>query len=265
MFRNVFVKSLRDQFRGLIGWGIGLTLLVIVEVALWPSVRGIPDLEEFLSNYPEAMRDLFNIEAITTGAGFLNVELFSIILPAVFLIFAIGRGARLVAGEERVGTLEVLLSTPVPRVHVLLEKAAALAVSVLVLGIVLFATTATSSTLGSMDIAIGDLAGAAAAMVLLGIEHGWLALAVGAATGRPAVSIAVAGTAAVAGYLLYALGAFVDAVEPWRVVSPFHQALEGGPIGAGLPVSYAWMGALAAVVLVASLPVFDRRDVAISR
>ena len=99
MFRNVFVKSLRDQFRGLIGWGIGSTLLVIVEVALWPSVRDIPDVEEFLSNYPEAMRDLFNIEAITTGAGFLNVELFSIILPAVFLIFAIGRGARLVAGE----------------------------------------------------------------------------------------------------------------------------------------------------------------------
>jgi hypothetical protein len=30
-------------------------------------------------------------------------------------------------------------------------------------------------------------------------------------------------------------------------------------------VSYAWMGALAAVVLVASLPVFDRRDVASSR
>ena len=82
---------------------------------------------------------------------------------------------------------------------------------------------------------------------------------------RPAVSIAVAGTAAVAGYLLCALGAFVDAVEPWRLVSPFHQALEGGPIGAGLPASYAWMGTLAAVVLVASLPVFDRRDVAISR
>lgn len=262
MLRNVFAKTLRDQYRGLIGWGIGLTALVVVEVALWPSVRDIPDLGKFLENYPEALRELFDIGAMSTPAGFLNAELYSIVLPALFLVFAIGRGSRLVAGEERTSVLEVLLTMPVSRVRIFLEKAAALVASVLALGAALFVTTALATLIAGLDIPLRDLAGAAAAMVLLGVEHGSLALAVGAATGRRSLSIAVPATIAVAGYLLYALGAFVKSVEPWRVLSPFHQALEGGPIGAGIPAAYGLMVVGAALALVLAVPVFDRRDVA---
>lgn len=262
MLRNVFAKTLRDHCRGLIGWGIGLTALVVVEVALWPSVRDIPDLDKFLENYPEALRELFDIGAMTTAAGFLNAELYSIVLPALFLVFAIGRGSRLVAGEERAGTLEVLLTMPVSRFRIFVEKAAALAVSVLALGAVLFVTQAAATLIAGLGIPMGDLAGATTAMVLLGVERGFLALAVGAATGRRSLSIAVPATITVAGYLLYALGAFVESVEPWRVLSPFYQALEGGPIGAGVTAAYGLMAVGAAVALVVALPVFDRRDVA---
>jgi ABC-2 type transport system permease protein len=58
-------------------------------------------------------------------------------------------------------------------------------------------------------------------MALLGLEHGLVAMAVGAATGKRSLALAIAGGIAVAGYMFYALGAFVDAMEPWRVVSPF--------------------------------------------
>ena len=40
---------------------------------------------------------------MTSGLGFLNAELFSLMLPVLFLIYAIARGARLVAGEEEAG------------------------------------------------------------------------------------------------------------------------------------------------------------------
>jgi ABC-2 type transport system permease protein len=255
------MKTLRDQYRGLIGWGIGVVALVVLMVLLWPSVRDMPGIEQLLENYPEAMRELFNVEAITTGAGFLNAELFSIILPAMFIVFAIGRGARLVAGEEQAGTLEVLLATPLPRVRVLLEKAAALAVSIAALGAVLLAATAGSASLVGMDIPTGDLALASLSMVLLGLEHGFLALAVGAATGRRGLSIGVAGAVAVTGYVVFVMGALVEAMEPWRSASPFQHALEGGPIGGGLGAGFGWMGLAALVLLVAGLPVFHRRDV----
>lgn len=39
-------------------------------------------------------------------------------------------------------------------------------------------------------------------------------------------------------------------------------ALRGGPLGAGLPVTYAWMPLAAAAAVLVPLPLFARRDVA---
>lgn len=263
MLTSVFLKTLRDLRRSTIGWAIGLAVLVAVMASIWPSMRDMPDLEDFLANYPEAMRELFNIEAITTGAGYLNAELFSILLPALFIVHGIGRGARLVAGEEEAGTLEALVVTPVTRLRLLLEKAAALGVAVVALGVALFLATWASGVAFDMQLPVGDIAVGSLAMVLLGLEHGWLALAVGAASGRRGLALGVASTVAVAGYVLYVLGLFVEAMEPWQPLSPFHQALDAGPLGGGgVPVVFAWM-ALAAVVFVgAAVPLFDRRDIA---
>lgn len=262
MLANVFLKTLRDLRRSIVGWSIGLVVLVVIMASIWPSIRDMPDLEQFLGNYPEAMRELFNIEAITTGAGYLNAELFSILLPALFIVYGIGRGARMVAGEEEAGTLDPLLATPVSRIRLLLDTAAALAVAILTLGLVLFLVTWASSATVGMGIGILELVTGTLAMVLLGLEHGWLALAVGAATGRRAMALGVASTVAVAGYVLYVMGLFVDSIAPWSPLSPFHQALDTGPLGTGgVPVAFAWM-ALAAVVFVAvAAPLFDRRDV----
>ncbi|GAT69848.1 hypothetical protein PS9374_05528 [Planomonospora sphaerica] len=52
-----------------------------------------------------------------------------------------------------------------------------------------------------------------------------------------------------------------DALRPWQQLSPFHQALQNGPSGAGPPGSSTWMAA--SILFVApALPVFDRRDIA---
>jgi ABC-2 type transport system permease protein len=254
-------KTLADQRHGLRWWSVGLTAMVASMAALWPSVRSMPDLTDMLDRYPEGIRELFDVQAITTGAGYLNAELFSIMLPAMFVVFAIGRGARLLAGEEQDRTLDLLLTTPRSRASVLRSKAAGLVLATAALGGVLFVvTTAVSVGLG-MDIALGQLAAAALSMALLGIEHGLVALGVGAATGRRSAAIAVAGTMAVAGYVLFVLARLVDAVRPWGALSPFDQAIASGPVGGGVPAAWLWMPVVGLVVLVAALPLFDRRDI----
>ncbi|HEX6076416.1 MAG TPA: ABC transporter permease subunit [Micromonosporaceae bacterium] len=262
MLRNVFLKGLRDQRRGLVGWGVGIVVLVLLEAALWPSVRDMMNLEELLANYPEPMRELFDLEEFTTGTGFFNVELYSLLLPILFLVYGIGRGARSVAGEEEAGTLDVLLLTRISPVSLVVQQAAALAVGLAGLGVVLFAAVMVFSPVFGLGIGAAAAATGSLSMVLLGIEYGWLALAVGSATGRRGLAIAVSAALAVAGYVLYAAGALVEAVEPWRPLSPFHQAVEGGPLGAGLPLAYGWLALGAVVVVLAALPVFHRRDIA---
>ncbi|GIJ48076.1 ABC transporter permease [Virgisporangium aliadipatigenens] len=262
---TVFLKSLRDQRRGIIGWSVGIAALVLLESAMWPTVRDMPDLDAFVANYPEALRKLFDLDNFASGAGFINAELFSAVLPVLFIIFAVGRGVRLVAGEEEAGTLDIVLVTPVTPARFLAEQAAALATSLAALGVVLWSTAALCSAAFGLGVRPLDLAGACLSMVLLGAEFGALALAVGALTGRRAAAVAVPAVAAVAAYVLFVAGQLVDAVKGWQPLSPFHQALEGGPIGAGLPGRYLWLVAGAAAVIIAAAPVFTRRDIGAAR
>lgn len=261
MFTSVFLKTLRDLRRSLLGWSIGIVSLVLVMAAVWPSMRDMPDLEEFLSNYPEVMQQLFDFSAITTGPGFLNAELYSMLLPALFMIFGIGRGARLIAGEEADGTLDVLVVTPVSRTRVLFEKAAALAIALLLLALVLWVSVLAASAAADLGVGVRDATAGSVAMVLLGLLFGWLAMAVGAATGRRPLALGVAATAAVASYVLHVLGALVDAIEPWQPLSPFTRAVETGPLGPEFPLGFVWLAVAALLVIAATVPVFDRRDI----
>ncbi|WP_040793470.1 ABC transporter permease [Nocardia paucivorans] len=262
MLRTVYSKSLRDQRRGLLGWSLGIAALVVPVSALWPSVSDTAGIRQLLENYPEPLRELFELDQFGTGTGFLNAELFSMLLPILFLVFAIGRGARAIAGEEENGTLEVLLVTRVAPVRLLLEQAAVLVTAVLVLGAVLFGALVVCSALFGLGIPVGAASTGASAMVLIGVEFGLLALAVGAATGRRVLSTAVASVFAVGAYVLYVASKLVEAVRPWGPLSPFHQVLEGGPLGAGLPAAYGWPALAGALALLIGLPIFDRRDIA---
>jgi ABC-2 type transport system permease protein len=46
MLRNVFTKSLLGQRRALVGWSIGIALLVLLEASLWSSIRNMPGFDE---------------------------------------------------------------------------------------------------------------------------------------------------------------------------------------------------------------------------
>jgi ABC-2 type transport system permease protein len=261
MFRNAFLKSLRDQRRSLLGWSIGVVALVLLMSAIWPTFRDMADLQQFLANYPKQFGKLFNIDAMLSGSGYLNAELFSIMLPVLFVIFGIARGARMIAGEEEAGTLETVLVTPVSPIRLLLQQAAALATTLGAVGVVLFLAIVMSSGMFDLGVPVSQAAAAALAMALLGLEHGYLALAIGAIAGRRSLAIAVATVVAVLGYVLYVVGQLVERFGDWQPVSPFHQAIHAGPIGGGLPLSFVWMALAALVFVAAATPVFNRRDI----
>jgi ABC-2 type transport system permease protein len=245
MFRNVYTKSLYDARRGLIGWSVGIVVLVLLECALWKSVRDLP--------------------GPATGTGFLNARLFTLLLPALFLGYGIRHGARTLAGEEESGTLELLLVTPVSGARIVVDKAFALASSIAVLGLVLFAATVLGSGIFGLGISPPDAAGGALAMTLLGLEYAVLALAAGAVTGRRTTAFAIAAVAAVAAYVVHAAGLVNPRFASWQPYSPIHQAFQDGPLGAGLQLSYLWLLAGAAVLVTVAVPALDGREIATGR
>lgn len=117
----------------------------------------------------------------------------------------------------------------------------------------------------NLDVPLGEAVAGSLAMVLLGVEFGWLAVAVSAVTGRHVVATAVASATAVAAYVPYAAGGLVEELQPWQGISPFDQALSAGPLGGGVPWAFLRMPTTAAVFVALAVPVFDRRDITVHR
>lgn len=256
----VLLRSLADQRRALLGWGLGVVVTVGMIAAVWPSMRDMVT-PEFLASYPEAIGDLFDIAAMNTGAGFLNGELFTIILPALFIAFAVARSARTLTGEERDGTLEMVLATPVSRTAVLVAKTMAMILGTVSLGLILVAAMVLSSVVFGLGIAPGDAAVGGLAMAVLGMAFGAAAMATGALTASRAAAMAIPAAVAVAGYVLHVLGALVPGMASWQPLSPFTMVLENGPIGGTPPIGLVWLTLATVVLVVVAVVAFNRRDI----
>jgi ABC-2 type transport system permease protein len=262
---TVFQKALWDQRRSLPFWASGLAFTIFLEAALWPSMSGMPSLEEYLQELPAGLREMFAMDQMSTGSGFLNAELFSLVLPMMFLVFGINRGARMLAGEEEAGTLDLLLVTPLSATRLLLQEAAALVVSISLLGFAILLATVLGSNAFGLDISVASAAVGASAMILLGVEFGVLALVTGAVTGRRGIAVSVPAVVGMAAYLLYVAAVFVDELSRFRSVSPFDQALNGGPISPEVPGSFGWLVVPSLLAVLVALPVWARRDIGTAR
>lgn len=265
MIRSIYAKALWDQRRSLPAWGGAVSAMVLLEEAMWPSLSDMPTLDDYLAEFPAGLKEVFSIDQMSTGQGFLNAELFTLVLPMLFLVFGITRGARMVAGEEEAGTIDLLLVTPLSTTRFLIEESLALVTSVLVMGTFVWVATLLGSAVFGLDISLFSAFSGSLAMALLGIEFGVIALAVGAVSGHRGLALGVASALAMASYVFYVAGLFVDSLASWRPLSPFHQALHSGPLSAHLPVSYVWLVAVPGLVCLVALPVWSRRDIGASR
>lgn len=255
-------KELRDQTRALIGWGAGFMAMVLLYSAFWPSVRDNADqFASYLENIPDALRSVIGELSLGTPVGYLQSELFSFLGPALILVFAIGVGARCLAGEEEQGTLDLLVVTPIPRGMIVLQKFAALALTALGLGVVLWISVVVVGRLFGLDVAIADIAAATTHLLLLGISFGAIAMFLGAWRGRRSLAIGVTAALAVGTFILNAFAPTVEGFAWAARLSPFFYYGNSLPLRNGLHVGHAFvLVALAAVALIGSVVAFDRRD-----
>lgn len=198
---------------------------------------------------------------LSTPAGYLNIELFTFMLPLIVMAITIAIGAAATAGEEERGTLKLLLANPVPRWRIVVEKAAGAAALAAVLCAGVWVSLAAAARLIDVDIALERVAAALASVWLLACAIGAVAMLVGALTGRRTLSIAAALGVAILGFFLNALAPLSDVLEPWRAFSPHYHYIGYDPLRNGLVLEHALILAAISVVVVALAAfAFERRD-----
>jgi ABC-2 type transport system permease protein len=260
---GLFAKSLNDMRRSFIGWAIALIGVAAMYAAFYPSVRNsAAALNRYLQNLPEAVRSVIGGD-YTSPAGYLRSETFSSLGLILLLVWAIGAGGRAIAGEEESGTLDLLMSVPVTRRRVLLDKFASILVVAACLSVALFLTLELLGPPFELVVPAAHLAAACFMLWLLASSFAAIALAAGSATGRRAWADAVAGGLAVATYVLNAIAPSVNALKVLRPLSPFRWYLEPDPLVHG--VNLAGVGVLVGITVAgvgAALLMFERRDLA---
>lgn len=261
MLRNPFTKAVWDARRSLFGWALGLAAVGAMYAGFYPSMKS-PAMAKAMEAYPRALKDAFNMQDITSAAGYLGSTVFGILGPLLFVVFAISVGTRAIAGDEEAGTLDLVLAHPVSRTRLLLSRFAALMVSLLVVGAAILLVLLAVAKPAQLDIPVGRLAAAVVHLVLLGLCFGALALTVGAVVGRRAVVLAVTAAVAVVAYFGNTVAPQIDLGWLQRL-SPFYYYAGGEPLRNG--IQYADAGVLLAVAVVlvgVGTLAFNRRDIA---
>ena len=266
MLRNVFLKTLRDRRRSLIWWTVGLVAFVASTVAFWPTVEdSAAELNRLVEDLPAALRVFSGGELdLASPEGYLGARLFSFLGPVLFLVFSIGFGARTIAGEERDGTLELILATPLARWRIVAEKFAALVAGVVGLGVVMWASLALGAAPVGMEIGPGRLAAATAMLVLLALVFGAMALLVGAIAGSRGLALGVTTSVAFASYLVDVYAPVSEPLEQIQGLSPFYYYDAADPLRNGLdPAHLAFLVVVTALLAAFALVAFERRDVTV--
>ena len=249
-------------------WGIGFFLLIFLISSVFPAIQeSAPDLESYIESLPKALTEAFGVgeaAALTTPSGFLNAELYTLMLPIMILIFTIGIGSSAIAGEEESGTLDLLLSNPVSRWRVVVEKFVAMALSTLVIAIIVWISFVIGASVFDMDISASLLAAATTSTALLGLAFGSFALLAGCASGRRGLAIGFAVAVAAGSYLLYILSKIVDSLEKYERFSLFFYNLDADPLTNGIRiVDVAIFIIVIFILLILSVIAFTRRDLSI--
>ena len=264
MLGTVFAKTLRDQRRSYAWWITGFVGTVLMYAAIWPTISGSAGaLETYIENLPEVFKEMLGSAGFGTPEGYLQSELFSFLAPILLLVYAISAGARAIAGEEESGSLDVLLSTPVRRRRILLDKFEAMVLGTFGLVLAMWLSVVAFGAIWDMHPDLVNFTAACLHLFLLALAFGAIALAVGSATGSKGLAIGVPSGFALVAFLVNLFGATVSWLEPVRPLSPFYYYAGSEPLVNGADTVHALvLVAIATVAVLVALWSFERRDLA---
>ena len=261
-FRSIYMKTAHDQWKVTSWIGLGLVAAALYTTLLFPVIRDATGLEEFISQLPDVLVSLFGGALdFTTPEGFLNTQPFSVLAPLLTVVYAVVRGASVIAGEEESHTLDQLLSNPVGRARLLLEKALAVETGLLILALVLYIGLLAGMAIAGYSLDQWKLVQAVLSLFLLASASAMLAAGIGAATGKRSLASGITAGVLVVGWLLNAIQQLADVLSWTKYISVFWYYNGNNVLMNGLNGWHAAvLAAVAVTAFAAGALVFQRRD-----
>jgi ABC-type transport system involved in multi-copper enzyme maturation permease subunit len=257
-------RVLRERWKGLAGWIGGLVALITIQVSVYPTIRDSREgWSELTEQFPEAFRKMFRMQDYTSPVGYLSTELFSFMIPLIFIGLAATWGARAGAEEEENDTADVLLSLPLSRSSILATRMMSTALVIVCTLLITTGVLWAGTNIANMDVAVSRILQASIACGLLAMVFGGFAVAFATWSGRRGVGLGAGLGLAIAAFVLYSLAPLVSALEHLLPINPFEWTISKTPLQDGLDPLWSVVAAAVSLVLggVAAVA-YQRHDIA---
>ncbi len=173
-FTSVYLKTLRDARIAILGWGIGIGLLLYAVLAAVPSLLTTPQARAALVSLSASFTWFAAPVSVDTPGGYVTWKYgLTILIVAIWPLMVC---SRLLRGEEERGSLDALLTLPRGRMRVALEKLAAIWTALLGMGLLMALLAFAGSKSISADFGLGESLLFGLNVALIGGVFGSLAL-----------------------------------------------------------------------------------------
>ena len=256
MLTTVFSKSLLDRWRGAAITVVSLSVLLLFAMAAYRDL----DISIY-TDLPASLQSLIGIPEDADVASLAYSAIYNSYGAMALGGLAIAMGAGYIAGEERAGTLGVLLGNPKSRTGVLVSKTAALLLIIGLGGVVLWGAGALAPQLLDVNIAGLQVGAYTLHLVMNTLVYGFLALAIGAWTGKYGLAVAASAGVMVISFFAVGLLPLVDALAGFAKFFPWYYLSGSEPLLNGVDWAHiAILSVAIAALFAAALIGINRRD-----
>jgi ABC-2 type transport system permease protein len=229
MLASVFAKTTRDRWKGMAIAIVSLGLLLLMAMAVYQDID--------LSIYNDLPEVFLSIMGIPDGADVASLAvgvLYGFYGALTLAGLAVSMGSASVAGEERDGTIGLLLGNPKSRTNVLVSKAASMVLLVGVGSLALWG--AAPLVAGILDVRMGGMQIGSYALHLFvnALFYGFLAMAIGAWTGKRGLASGVSAGVMALGFVAVGIFPIIEGWENVAKIFPWHYFDNAQPVINGI-------------------------------
>lgn len=248
MSTAIYTKSLRDRWVSTTVGMLATGLMLVLAMAAYQQIG-----TELYAELPESMRSIMGIPDGADPAALAYSVMLGMIGALTLAGLALSAGASSIAGEERDGTLAVLLANPRSRRAVLGSKLGAMWTLTAVGGLVIAGASWLAPSVLGVEIGATHVGAGVLHLAVNALLWGSVATAIGAVTGNRTTAAAGTGGLMVLSYFLVGLLPLAPSTAGLARVVPWYWFDGHDPLTNGVSPGYlaAQVGAIVLLTAVA--------------
>lgn len=268
MIGSVFLETLTQTWKQMVYWGVGLAAMALLVVLMVP-LFDMQSVAALLESFPPVILAMVGIgddlAIFTTNEGFVAIGFFGK-SALIFAVYPVVMGMRISANEEDDGTSDVLLSLPISRVQVMLEKFLAYSVSVVGVVVLIYLGLHAGVVLGGVELDVARLAEITFYLIPLMVFVMAATMLIAVLVRRRTVALGIVTAFVIISYMLQTIGAAADGTvaESVGAISFLTYYNTGDILSQGFIWPHiAGFAGLSLVMLLASLYRYEQREIAV--